>query len=369
MAATTASNAGDERTRDLAPRDDPVGPRARQRTWQTFLVAGLVVAVYGAVLPRIASYGEVWQRVGGIRTRGAALLVAAALWNLVTYWFLLMAALPGLSLREAAISNQASTAVSNVVPGGGAWGVGVTWTMYRQWGFSREASARALLLTSVWNNFVKLGTPLVAFGLSGLIGGDGDAPRALGLVSLSVLTVSLALLIGSLRSRAVARRLGSALGQVASAIRRPFGREPVLDWAERGERMRIDAAALVGRRWGVLTLAAIVSHLALFLVLLTSVRQIGIPAADVTWLETLTAFALVRVALLIPVTPGGAGLAELGLAGALVAAGGQHPEVVAAVLLFRALTWLLPILLGGLAYLLWLWEVPSSRRRACSDGA
>jgi uncharacterized membrane protein YbhN (UPF0104 family) len=64
-------------------------------------------------------------------------------------------------------------------------------------------------------------------------------------------------------------------------------------------------------------------------------------------------FAFARLATAIPFTPGGAGLVEAVLIGGLVAAGGATPQVVAAVLLYRALTWLLPIPVGIGCYLWW----------------
>ncbi len=44
---------------------------------------------------------------------------------------------------------------------------------------------------------------------------------------------------------------------------------------------------------------------------------------------------------------------ELGYIGGLVAAGGDKPAVVAAVLLFRTLTFGVQIPLGGFTYLIW----------------
>ena len=52
-------------------------------------------------------------------------------------------------------------------------------------------------------------------------------------------------------------------------------------------------------------------------------------------------------------TPGGVGVVELALIGALVAAGGNKPEVVAAVLVYRALTYVLPIPIGAACYVAW----------------
>jgi uncharacterized protein (TIRG00374 family) len=74
----------------------------------------------------------------------------------------------------------------------------------------------------------------------------------------------------------------------------------------------------------------------------------------VSWVEALAAFALVRLLSAFPITPGGLGVVELGLAAALVLAGGPEAPVVAAVLVFRVLTFALPIPIGGLTW--WLWR-------------
>ncbi|MFL5944934.1 MAG: lysylphosphatidylglycerol synthase domain-containing protein, partial [Gaiellaceae bacterium] len=53
----------------------------------------------------------------------------------------------------------------------------------------------------------------------------------------------------------------------------------------------------------------------------------------------------------IPLTPGGIGVVELGLTSALIAFGGGNAEVVAAVLVYRFLTVVPTLLLGGVAAL------------------
>jgi uncharacterized membrane protein YbhN (UPF0104 family) len=81
-----------------------------------------------------------------------------------------------------------------------------------------------------------------------------------------------------------------------------------------------------------------------------------------SWAEVLAVFAFARLATAIPITPGGAGLVEAVLIGGLVAAGGAKPEVVAAVLVSRALAWLLPVPLGVGTYVWWRrrsWTAPS----------
>ena len=55
----------------------------------------------------------------------------------------------------------------------------------------------------------------------------------------------------------------------------------------------------------------------------------------------------------IPFTPGGLGVVELALITGLSAAGGDRAEVAAAVLVFRALTYVLRIPIGLATYVFW----------------
>jgi uncharacterized protein (TIRG00374 family) len=99
--------------------------------------------------------------------------------------------------------------------------------------------------------------------------------------------------------------------------------------------------------------ATLVSHLSLYLVLLVTLRHVGVSNTEVNWAEVLAVFAFARLATAIPFTPGGAGVVEAVLIGGLVGAGGDREQVTAAVLVFRALTWGLPILVGIATYLWW----------------
>ena len=89
---------------------------------------------------------------------------------------------------------------------------------------------------------------------------------------------------------------------------------------------RAQAITLLRDRWHWLTVTTLTSHLSLFLVLLLALRHVGVSEAEVSWVEALAAFALVRLLSAFPVTPGGLGVVELGLAAALVLAGGEEPR-------------------------------------------
>jgi uncharacterized membrane protein YbhN (UPF0104 family) len=69
-------------------------------------------------------------------------------------------------------------------------------------------------------------------------------------------------------------------------------------------------------------------------------------------------------------TPGGLGFVEGVLTIGLVAAGGDRDQVAAAVLIYRALTWALPILVGIACYLWWrrrVWTTPAQDAQRAAD--
>ncbi len=116
-----------------------------------------------------------------------------------------------------------------------------------------------------------------------------------------------------------------------------------------------DTIGLVRLRWIRLTVTTIASQLALFLVLLLALRAMGISETDVSTAKVLAVFSFSRLLSAVPVTPGGVGVIDLGYIGGL-AAGLPETEkaaVVAAVLIFRALTYGIQIPIGAFTYLVW----------------
>ena len=62
----------------------------------------IIVAVFAFVVPKIASYSSVWKTITSLTLLEAVSLVAAALFNLYTYWPQMTAAMPGLTIPQAA---------------------------------------------------------------------------------------------------------------------------------------------------------------------------------------------------------------------------------------------------------------------------
>jgi uncharacterized membrane protein YbhN (UPF0104 family) len=211
----------------------------------------------------------------------------------------------------------------------------------------------SLLLSGLWNNAVKLGLPVVALACLALQGGVSTSRVLAAGAGVAGLAAACAVLVLLLRSEQGAVRTGLVAGRVTSLLRRPLRLGPVTGWDRATAKFRRRTVLLLRARWQRLTAVTVASHLLLFCVLLLSLRFVGVGQHEVGWAEALAVFAFARLVTAVPLTPGGVGIVELALVAGLVAAGGPRVGVVAAVLVFRALTYVLPIPLGLVAWVCW----------------
>ena len=345
--------------RGIAQRTLPAAGAGRYRRGRrmvsTAASAVLVAAIFGFALPHFASYRSVWASVQMMTWPQVLLVVMAAAASLVAGWLVICSILPSVRFREAAVVNLGSTAAANTLPAGGALAMGISWTMLSSWGVSGADYVLYTLVSGIWNVFARLGLPVAALMImatvsrpqAGLLAG-----AVAGLVLLVIVAVGFGLL---LRSESFALRADAAVQRALTVACRLARRAPPSSAAGSLQGFRERASGLLGARGWRITAATAVNSLALWLVLLASVRGVGLSQSQVPWQTSLAAFAFVRLLTVLPVTPGGAGITELGLVSILAAAAGHKlaGQVTAAVLLYRAVTYLAPIPLGALACVAW----------------
>jgi uncharacterized protein (TIRG00374 family) len=327
-------------------------PRTRQ-VIKGVLSLVLVVGIFYFLFKRI-DFAEVWAEIKAMTWLELSVLLLIALWNLVTYVFVWMTVTtPRLSFGRGMLMTQSTTAVSNTLPGGAAIGIGMTYSMMGKWGYSRSRVTTAVLVSGVWNSFIKLALPVFALAVVALQGRVSSARVIAALVGLAGLAAAIVVFGLMLHSEQQARQVGLRAGRIASRLLALVHRSPVAGWEIATVKFRARTVDLLRRGWIPITVASLLSHLSLYLVLLVALRQVGVGEAEVSWAEVLAVFAFARLATAIPFTPGGAGVVEAVLIGGLVAAGGEADQVTAAVLVYRALTWALPIVVGVGCYLWW----------------
>jgi putative heme transporter len=330
-------------------------PRPGRKIFRAAVSAALVAAIFGFALPRFASYRSVWASMSAMTWPQALLLGAAAAASMASTWLMICSVLPSIRLREAAVVNLGSSAVANTLPAGGALAMGVSWAMLSSWGISTADYVLYTLVSGIWNVLARLGLPVPALLVLMTVsrpGADLIAAAAAGLALLAIAVAGLGLL---LRSESFALRAGRTMQRTAAVAFRLARRQLPPNLAGWPCSFRGRAAALIAARGWPITAATAASNLTLWLVLLACLRGTGLSQAQVPWQTSLAAFAFVRLLTVLPVTPGGLGITELGLVSILAAGAGHRAsaQVTAAVLLYRAVTYLAPIPLGALACLSW----------------
>jgi putative heme transporter len=311
-------------------------PAADRRTVRPVRAAAYAAGVIGGALMLVALFpavsGAPWRAVGTTVSAVPviALLGLLVVWvaGLTVHTVTLTAALPGLTHRRAMLLSLTGSAVANVLPLGGAAGVALNYRMTRRWGFSPAAFASYTVVTNLWDVLAKLLLPALVAPLLVL-----GLPVGAGLRHLVTAAV-------------IALPLTAGLAWALIAYPQLLGR-----LGHRVEAVRAQVAGLVPSAWPRLSwgMAAYTTLLFLLLVLCLSATGAMVPLTFV-----LIAFCVERLATLVGLTPGGLGLVEVGLAGALMLApGAQAPAVAAGALLYRALTFGLEIPVGGLLLAGW----------------
>jgi len=341
---------GQRQLPDARPR-----PRRSRKVLRTAVPAALVAAIFGFAVPHFGSYHSVWASMQAMTWPQALLVATAAAASMASYWFMICAVLPSIRLRQAAVASLGCNAVANTLPAGGALALGVSWAMLSSWGVSTADYVLYTLVSGIWNIFARLGLPVLALVVLVTVHRPGAGLIAAAAVGLALLATAAAGLGLLLRSEPFAVRAGHALQPMLAIGCRLMRRPPPPDVTGSLPGFRDRTAGLLAARGWRITAATAASQLALWLVLLACLRATGLSPAQVPWQTSLAAFAFVGLLTAVPITPGGAGITELGLVGFLAAGAGPGAgaQVTAAVLLYRAVTYLPPIPLGAAACLVW----------------
>jgi uncharacterized membrane protein YbhN (UPF0104 family) len=307
----------------------------------------IAVVLLGLALPAITdvSWSTIGSQLSGLSTTtllGLALLWFAGLW---VYTFVLTSSLPGLRHPQAFVLNCAGSAISNVVPFGGAAGVAVTFAMAGSWGFPRRAIAVSTTVTGAWNILSRLALPVLGLAVLTLSGQVPDRRIAVAaglacLLLFALLTLGIALL--TVDRATVTRLLGG---------RRPWQGRPWLRKAgELLRDVRRDTIHVIRRGWIPLTIGMVGYLLMQYLLFRACLMA---TSADVGLDATIASFALSRILATTAVTPGGIGVTESGTAALLIALGAPGAPVAAALIIFGFFTHAIEIPVGGLAWATW----------------
>jgi putative heme transporter len=324
-------------------------PSRKAALMRSGLIIGVLVVVFGIILPQFIDYADVIAAFKELTTQQVVVITLLGAFAWLVSGLIFSALIPGLSAIRGTMSWLILGGIGASVPFG-PWNMGVLWVVVRGWGVGNAPATSGIALYGVVNELSRLALPLFAIiilAASGELSGATDTGTAwaIAIICAVAFIVVTALIIGIVRSERIADWFGRTGQRIADWVLKRLGRtgSPNVDAAIHKFR---DQMGEVIRRRGFASLAiAIVSQVAWILVLTVSLRMVGVPEDVLPFGEIFAVYALVLCITIIPLSPGGAGVTELLMISAFSAlAGPQYEAAVAAgVLLYRIYFWFIPI--------------------------
>jgi len=320
----------------------------------TILTIIVLVLVFVVVLPKFGDYDAAWDAIQNMKAWQLGLIALATVGVVVIYVFPFPAALPGLKYKPAFVTRQTSFMISNVVPGGGAFGLAIQYAMLSSYGVATAPTTATIGITSVWNTFVTLTLPVIGL-VALLITGQSSAQVAL------VTSIAAAAVIGSvvvftliLRREELARKIGRWAGSVIQRLGAIVKRDIDIDAEAAVLHFRLSIVDVVVARWLLITVANVGQQLAQFSILYLAVAALqGGFGGPVSFFEAFAAFAFGRMATFIPIPPGGLGTTDAIIAGMLTSFGLPNNDSLAATMIWRAATYFPQVIIGVVTFLVW----------------
>lgn len=265
------------------------------------------------------------------------------------------------TFAKALTIHDVGAAASKGVPLGGPLATGLRWSIARDADISTKQFTTAVVAYGVATTFV---TWMLPFGVL-LADVTQRPPTSTDFVMLAVCLVvlggSTAFWLVVLNSEQVTdwvvRSTRRAWTGVCRRVEAAQAHDPAAAFVEVRASLRT-----LGRRPFGLIMRTAVAQACGSVILLVALRGLGVGAELGTVEFARVYFVVTLLSSFVPV-PGGVGVVEAGLTGALVAAGVGPPVALAGVLVYRLLTYVAPIVVGSLLYVAWRIGV----RRRSSD--
>ncbi len=321
-------------------------------TWaRTLLMAAVGLLLTAAVWWQRDTIGEALDQMSTMSSAAIAIVIGLAAFERLIRADLFRRLLGDVSLYQGITIHDVGAAADKGIPLGGPLALALRWSIARDCGVSTPRFSAAFIAYGVFAGFSLWGLPAIWLGVEVAVGSPGPTEIAGFTVITTVLVGSVAfwaLLLGSDRAGAwlirQVDRLWAAVSRRVALARRIDAVDGVI---EMRDAMRTMAAGWFGPMARILG-----AHIASALILLVALREFGVGPELGTVEFARIYFVVTLLGSFVP-TPGGVGVIEAGMTAALVEAGVDTASALAGVLVYRLLTYVVPIVLGAILYAVW----------------
>lgn len=305
-------------------------------------MAGLAAWVVSGQTAELSGAGEL---LAGLRWSWAAVaLVAEAasyLASAVLQQALLRSGRVRVGLTRTTLVGLATTAMQNSLPAGAAFAGVFAYRQYRRMGAGELLAAWCVVAVTGCLFVGVTGMALVGLILAFGLGSALDLVQVLG----GMIAFAALLVIAWVQREWVFSQAARLLRLTQRLLHHPAGdARQLVD----GFRRRLGAVVPTRWHWAVALGGAILTWGLDLLCLVFAFAAVG---AGIPWRGLLLAYSAAQLAAALPITPGGLGVVEGSLTVALVAFGGVEVSAVAAVLVYRIISYWAEMPVGWLASL------------------
>jgi uncharacterized protein (TIRG00374 family) len=313
------------------------------------VVVVLLVGIY-FLFPKLVGLGDALGRLDEADPLWIGIAIVFSIASYATYIALFKAVVGGDTLRltwgETYEINMAGVAATLLFSAGGAGGVALTYWSLRKAGMKRrEVARRMIAFVSLHYAFYPLA--LIVFGLllrTGVLNGASSVELTIIPAAVAGVLLALGALVTLIPADLEARLMPHAHGDHTRSF---------VEWAARvpetlGEGFRFALRLFTHPRTGGLAVIAAAGFWAFSIgVLWASFHSLGI---HVPLAVVVQGFFLGMVANLFPLAPAGVGAVDAGMIGAFVLFGLPEETVFPAILIFRLVSFWMPIPPGVVAF-------------------
>lgn len=319
------------------------------------LVAPLIIlAIIGtlSILQRETLF-DTFDRLAELHILAFVPLGLAAMVMIIARAAFLASCSPGITLGQSIRADQSALAAGyGIAAGGGAIGTGIRIHMFRKFNLTPLQISASIVATAVVPSFTTWGLPITLLTIPTVRGTASSVQQLVVIVGSILIGFSFIFWWGALQSP----KVFSVVGRLGFIIRKILLRRlpqrfhrtrSIVEQTEPKEfsaQMRMALLTLLHNRWPKILASSVATLSAGFLCLWTSASVFG--ARGLTWQEALIAFSLIRVLIALSPIPGGTGIAEIGLIALLERSGLSLVDATGTTILYRLLTWLIPIFVG-----------------------
>ncbi len=326
------------------------GPFARRGV----MLVVMVVVLYLLLPGLVAVFGS-WHDLQSVAPLWFVAMILAEVASFAFVSLFTRLVLPTASLFGISCAQLSGHALSTVVPGGAATGGAVEYKMLVSAGAEPTAVGSAMAVQGVVLTAAVFVLPV--FALPAIVLGAG-APSELvqaAYLGFGVFVVLVAFGAGIMLSDRPVRAIAVVFTGLARVIRRPVERAAL---TTRLLEERDGVRERLGEHWFTAIVYSVGKWLLEYVILLLALAAVG---AELRPSLVLLAYTASAVLSMIPITPGGLGFVEAGLAGTLVLAGVPAGSAAVATLAYRLVTYWLPLPVGLAAWV-------AHRRRHHGEG-